>query len=269
MSSKQVKNKITIAVATHKVANFPEDLGYIPLHVGSALSKPLNESYVKDDVGDGVSELNPYFCELTALNWLVKKSESEFLGLAHYRRYFKSPRCGVRMGKYIVASSDELLELMKSYDIILPKPRNYVIEDVRTHYNNAHYEDDLLNTEDVIKEIYPEYVRSLEKVLSKKTVSLYNMFVLSSEKARAYSQWLFKILFEVEKRSSYKEYDAFQARVFGRLSEILLNVWVDHNIERTRICYLPVVNIEGENLLKKAYYLLRRKFLNEKLSKSF
>src|SRR5690606_2409198 len=106
---------------------------------------------------------------------------------------------------------------------------------------------------------------SFNKVLSKTSVSLYNMFVMSHENMCRYSGWLFDILKKSEKEIDYKNYNAFQARVFGRLGEILLNVWVEHNIDQSKICYLPVVNIEGENLMKKAYYLLRRKFLNEKM----
>lgn len=35
------------------------------------------------------------------------------------------------------------------------------------------------------------------------------------------------ILEELEKRVDYKQYDQFQQRMFGRVSELLLNVWVE------------------------------------------
>lgn len=260
-----MSKEIAIIIATHKPYAYPDDPGYIPLHVGSALSKNKELGIIKDDVGDGMSELNPYFCELTGMNWFIKTKPAENFGLVHYRRYFRSPRKGMEFNNHRIASSRELLDLLEKYDIILPKPRNYVIEDIRVHYNNAHYKEDLDITEQVIAEHFPEYMPSFKKVFSKKSVCLYNMFVMNGERTENYGKWLFDILFQVEKKSNYKTYNSFQARVFGRLSEMLLNVWVDHNVDPAKVCYLKVVNIEGENLFKKAYYLLRRKILNEKM----
>ena len=97
-------------------------------------------------------------------------------------------------------------------------------------------------------------------------LSLFNMFVLRSELFNSYCNWLFSILFEVEKRIPYKEYGPYQGRVFGFLAERLLNVWVEKNISQEKIKYLPVVNLEGENLFIKAVGLLKRKISGQKLA---
>lgn len=254
---------ITIGIAAHKPYTFPKDSGYVPLHVGSALSKPFG--ILADDLKDGISELNPYFCELTALHWLSKKSETEFCGLVHYRRYFRSQGEGINIGNHKIASSQELINILKKHDVILPKPRNYVIENIRTHYANSHFGEDIDIIEDIIQKSYPEYIPTFNKIFSRTSASMYNMFVMSHENTRKYSDWLFDILLQSEKRIPYKTYNAFQARVFGRIAELLINVWMDYNFDKSKIFYLPVVNIEGENLIKKAYFLLRRKILNEKM----
>lgn len=41
-----------------------------------------------------------------------------------------------------------------------------------------------------------------------------------------YCQWLFDILFELEKRIDISDYTTAEARIYGCLSEILINVWV-------------------------------------------
>lgn len=59
---------------------------------------------------------------------------------------------------------------------------------------------------------------------------MFNMFVMSENKFDEYCEWLFKILFEIEKKLDISQYSDFYARVFGRISEILLDVWLDKKI---------------------------------------
>ena len=50
---------------------------------------------------------------------------------------------------------------------------------------------------------------------------MFNMFVMKKELLDKYCDWMFKILFELEKRIDPKQYDAFHARYLGRISELL------------------------------------------------
>ena len=43
------------------------------------------------------------------------------------------------------------------------------------------------------------------------------------------------------------------------IAERLFNVWILYN--QLNVKYLPVVNLDGENLIKKGLNLLKRKFL--------
>lgn len=249
---------IKIIVATHKNYQFPDDDGYLPLQVGRVNS--LNKLTIEgDDGGDNISELNKSFCELTGLYWLWKNTNADIYGLVHYRRYFKSLSEGVFLNQHI-ASSCELANMLDEYDIVLSKKRNYWVESIRQHYNNAHYKKDLDMLEMVISERFPEYFMAFSKVMSGRRLSLFNMFVLRADFFNRYCDWLFSILFEVEKIIPYKEYGPYQARVFGFLGERLLNVWVEKNISQEKIKFLPVVNLEGEDLFGKAIGLLKRKF---------
>ena len=78
-----------IIVATHKQFTMPEDAElYLPIHVGSEGKEKLG--YQCDNEGDNISNLNPYYCELTGLYWAWKNLDCDYLGLVHYRRYFTS-----------------------------------------------------------------------------------------------------------------------------------------------------------------------------------
>ena len=71
----------------------PADKMYLPVHVGAegkkdSDGKDLDLGYVKDNTGDNISLKNPSFCELTGLYWAWKNVDSDYIGLAHYRRHF-------------------------------------------------------------------------------------------------------------------------------------------------------------------------------------
>ena len=44
---------------------------------------------IKDNVGDNISDRNPYYCEMTGVYWVWKNDKSsDYLGSCHYRRVF-------------------------------------------------------------------------------------------------------------------------------------------------------------------------------------
>lgn len=81
-------DKIKILVAQHKEAKVYANDVYIPIQVGKALSQ-IDLGIQGDNTGDNISDLNPFYCELTAQYWAWKNlSDVEYIGLCHYRRYF-------------------------------------------------------------------------------------------------------------------------------------------------------------------------------------
>ena len=78
---------IKIYTMTHKPFKKPDDPVYIPLHVGREISQDLG--YMGDNTGEHISDLNPYYGELTGLYWIWKnETEADIIGICHYRRYF-------------------------------------------------------------------------------------------------------------------------------------------------------------------------------------
>ena len=68
--------------------------------------------------------------------------------------------------------------------------------------------------------------------------------------------------------------DEFHGRYYGRISEIIFNVWLNKKIEdgrikRTEIKELPVVYMEKVNWVKKGSSFLKAKFFGKKYSGSF
>ena len=241
--------KLTVLVITHKDYEFPNSACYRPIFVGEKCANALkNEGFYQDNSGINIAEKNSSFCELTGLYWAWQNGifkNNQYVGLVHYRRYFAGKKLCLK--KQHIASESELLSLLEKYEAIY------------SHYQHAHYVKDLNCTREIISELYPEYITSFDAIMQGRKIHIYNMFVMSSENASEYCQWLFPILFELEKRIDITQYDNYQKRVFGFIAERLFNVWLVHH--QLKFCEIPVVNLEGENLLKKAINLLKRKFL--------
>ena len=246
---------LKILVATHKEYWMPEDKVYVLLHVGREGKQDLG--YVGDNTGENISAKNANYCELTGLYWAWKNLDCEYIGLCHYRRYFSKGSVG-KDKKAAVLHKDDYERLLQKYDVLLPKKRNYYIETVRSQYEHAHNKRDLDEVEKVVRELYPEYSEVFTKVMNRTKLHILNMFVMEKEKFDEYCQWLFDILFELEKRIDIKSYNQYEARVFGFLSERLFNVWLEK--QALNCCEVPVVFLEKQDWGKKIYEFLKRKF---------
>ena len=251
-----MNNKIIIAV--HKEYAFPKNDLYMPLQVGSLISSKKLD-ILGDDNGENISHKNRSFSELTALYWAWKNeyfNESDFCGLVHYRRYFVGTE---PFEKFRVLGEEDIMSYMNQYDVLVPRKRKYYIETIRSHYEHAHYKKDLDTLEEVLREYSPEYMGAFATVMEQRSLYLYNMFVMKNKYYDDYCQWLFSILFEVEKRVDISEYDSYQKRIFGFLAERMFNVWLLHH--QLKLKEVNIVNIEGENLILKAVNMLKRKYM--------
>ena len=257
---------IKILVATHKLYEMPNCDLYIPLHVGGISAKELG--YVKDCSGDNISNLNPLFCELTGLYWGWKNINSEYIGLVHYRRYFRGKMLFiVNHRKKHILSPDEINKKLEDCDVILPKKRNYYIETIYSHYKHTMYVEPLDLTGNIIKDKFPEYLPEFEKLKIKKKAHMFNMFIMKKEILDGYCMWLFEILFELQTLVDSNKYDNFHKRFYGRISEMLLDVYINTN--NIKYKEIKVENIDGQKKFKKALALLKSKFLNRKYEQSF
>lgn len=260
---------IKIIVAAHKKYQMPEQNMYIPLQVG-AEGKEKIEGYKLDNEGDNISKKNPYFCELTGLYYAWKNLDADYIGLVHYRRYFtinkKIPKQENEKFKNIL-TEEQIKEMLKKADVILPNKRNYYIENLYSHYDHTMYIEPLDETRKIIQKKYPEYLQEFDKLHKRTSAHMFNMFIMKKEVLDKYCVWLFDILFELEKRIDASEYDSFHSRFYGRISELLLDIWINKN----QIEYIEtkVMDMQNINWIKKGTSFLLAKFAGKKYDKSF
>lgn len=265
---KSKKMDIKILVATHKKYDMPKDKCYLPIHVGKAGNYELG--YQGDNEGKNISYKNKNYCELTGLYWAWKNLKCDYVGLSHYRRHFSNKNTFIRLlnEKFdCILNENETRKLIDRYDVILPRKRKYYIETLYSHYAHTHYAEHLDKTRDIIKEYYPNYLADFNKVMNQRSGYMFNMFIMKKELADEYCEWLFDILERLENVIDLREYDAFQARLFGRVSELLLNVWLNHK----NLAYkeIPFVYMEKINWADKITSFLKAKFEIRKFENSF
>lgn len=260
-----------IVIATHKKYQMPGNKLYIPLHVG-AEGKELDFGYVKDNTGDNISKLNASFCELTGLYWAWKNLDADYIGLVHYRRYFSMKKKKDVWNS--ILTYEELEPYLGKIKVFTPDKRKYYIETLYSHYKHTHYSSQLDETRKIISEKYPEYIKSYDRVIKRRYGYMFNMMIMEKIFLDSYCTWLFDILFELKKRINMSGLSGFQGRFYGRVSEIIFNVWLDYqirngNLNKKQTKEIPCIHIGKVNWRKKGTAFLKAKFFGEKYKESF
>lgn len=235
---------IKIFTITHKQFTPPPDSMYLPLHVGCANTEALG--FMGDNTGDNISAKNPHYCELTGMYWIWKNYHAaDYVGICHYRRYLINE-------KGTLFTEKELQKLLKEHDIITTK----LLTLPGTYYNGFsanHHLKDLLTTEEVIKEKYPAYLDTFKQLVHGPNTYFGNIFITSKDIYDRYMEWLFDILFEVEKRTDFTGYNGYQKRLFGFLSEFLQTVWIQYHKLNVKECMVGMVGEKYETRLLKEH----------------
>ena len=98
--------------------------------------------------------------------------------------------------------------------------------------------------------------------MNKRSAHMFNMFIMRRDLFDKYCSWLFEILFSLEKKIDITKMKPFDARLFGRVSELLLDIWlIKNNINYKEVGF---VQLGAENWLKKLKSFLSAKFYGKK-----
>ncbi len=236
--------RIRIIVATHKKYKMPEDKMYLPVFVGSAVSKE-DLPYQRDDEGENISVMNKYYCELTGVYWAYKNlKDADFIGLNHYRRYF-------RYHGELLKETDAA-RLLKKSPVIVTKKRHYYIETVYSQFVHAHGKEGMDTLREVFKDNYPEDLALFDRCMNRRSLHLYNMFIMRKDIFEDYCSFLFDLLKKTEERLGDAD------RMYGFLGERLLDVY----LTKKHLSYqeLPVLHTEPINWPKKIIRFIQRKY---------
>lgn len=190
------------------------------IQVGAALADKVIAD-VCDDYGDNISTENRIYCELTALYWIWKNEQAEYVGLEHYRRRFD-------------ISENMLIDVLEQdVDVIVTIP---VIntDGIGESYSRVHSRSDWEMLKNSVSKQYPEYINSFNYVEKQNYFFPYNMCIMKKTVLNRYCEWLFPILKELRDLIGDKE-DVYQNRYTGFMAERLLNIFLYHNRKKLKI----------------------------------
>lgn len=221
---------------------------YKPLQVGSAnCSSRL--TMLQDDDGESISNLNKSFCEMTGIYWAWKNDRtSDYIGFSHYRRLFSfKNNTGQKVDAHGMIYADQIEEdfeqrfgldafnvknVVLKYDMVLPHYFDVTIIDgiksVREQYASSpsHHVQHLDLVSQIIGSTSPGDLKYLKEVFDGKYFYPANMFVMSRQLFDSYCEWIFPILFRLEKKIDVMGLGAAERRAVGFIAERLLTVFV-------------------------------------------
>ena len=206
-------------VITHRNWPIVQDDLYLALCVGGF----RKDGWLCAADGENIEQYNDRINEATGLYWIWKNTDSEYVGLSHYRRYFMN--CGHRLDKIGI----EDILTVDGYDIILAPIR--LGWPVRENLRQAVNEDLSELAVNVflrqIREKHPEYEKAFSKIMNGNWMYICNMFVTRREILNKYCEWLFSFLTEAADLIDVEYEYGFRRRTAGYMAEILLSVWME------------------------------------------
>lgn len=222
--TRNFSKSINIYIATHKEFTPPDLDIYIPLWVG--LSEDNKWGYQDDKQMPSISHLNHKINECTALYWMWKHIQCDYIGLVHYRRYFVKNE-GNDQTK--VLNAEDIVTLLSVYDIITA-PKNVFLMSVAEQLEITTEREAFLCGMKLVRramaERQPDYLDAFDEVMNGNTIFPCNMMITGRKLFGNYCEWLFSIILEVAEEIDISKYESYSKRIIGFMAERLFTVWL-------------------------------------------
>ena len=200
----------------------------------------LLKNTLSDATGDNISRSNRFYNEMTAIYWAWKNYDKlgnpSAFGIMHYRRHFILKNKIRISGNYLADmgfTNDNLDKLTNQYDIIHPKfmdikNKNFIdcIGEEYCTLGGNKMKQAIKLALDIIKERdFANYEQVSSVLNSRQTGSFCNMFIMKKDLFFEYCDWIFPILFELDKRLG-RDYERGQERCIGWTAEMLTSIFI-------------------------------------------
>ena len=204
---------------------------YVPINSGN-LAVPTKSDFAKkyihfeDEMKDNISHLNSKLNEMTSIwcYWKNLMKSPDYVGFNHYRRLFRIEDLNDIAEYDIIDAKPIPMVFNMSYFTGSPIP-NYVPTDIKNGYAICHKIEDWNKMEELLKKT-PYYVDFEDWSKQNSLTSPCNMFVMKKKIFEEYCEFIFPILFELEKNISLESRDGYQRRALAFISERLTSLFI-------------------------------------------
>ncbi len=212
-------------VVSHKKYHEIALSDYKTIWVGEE-GKKYKEHGLNDGVGDNIQEFNHLINECTALYWVWKNENNDYVGFSHYRRYLSSP---INLGMPI--RGWEAQQILSEYDVIAAEPVSFFdinnYEQMISHIDNEAVRMSLDVIREAFARICPEDETYLNIFLDGHYLFPCQMFVMDQAKFNEYCSWLFPIVFHLIENLEIKDaWNDYSKRIIGFWAERLFTIWL-------------------------------------------
>ena len=202
---------------------------YIPINCGNL--KGTNDwcdkhLHYETDLKDNIAHLNPKLNEMTSIwcYWKNLMKDPDYVGFQHYRRFFnQADFLDIEQYDFIDTKPIPMVFNM-SYFTGSPIP-NFVPTDVKNGYAICHKIEDWNKMEELLKKT-PYYAYFEEWSKQSQLTSPCNLFIMKKKMFEEYCNFVFPILFELEKQVDLTGRDLYQKRALAFLSERLTSLFI-------------------------------------------
>ena len=202
---------------------------YVPMNTGNL--KGTNDWCDKHlryetDFKDNISHLNPKLNEMTAIYayWKNLMKDADYIGFNHYRRLFRIEDLNDISEYDIIDAKPIPMVFNMSYFTRSPIP-NYVPTDIKNGYAICHKIDDWNKMECLLQQT-PYYVDFEDWSKQNSLTSPCNMFIMKKKIFEEYCEFIFPMIFELEKQVDLTGYDNYQKRQISFLAERMTSLFL-------------------------------------------
>lgn len=203
----------------------------VAIQAGAALTdKRITEINDHDGFAESISDRNSRYSEATAMYWIYRHIDSDYVGISHYRRRFH-------------VTDDELAVILAEEPDIISSVPTYLKTSVREQFCNNHYSSD-----------WNLFISLLDRQDRKLAVECFednrlhggNINIFRSDKYIEFCEWVFPILDEFYHRSPEKT-DVYQHRDVGFIAERLSHLYVEKTRRSdARLIEIPIYQLETQ-----------------------
>lgn len=193
-----------------------------PIQAGASLTN-IKIADIRDNIGENISCKNYNYCELTAMYWIGKHGNNDYLGLYHYRRILE-------------VTDEDLMKLDCNHiDAILPLP-TIQYPNIQEHHKRYIKDSDWDAMLQALEECSPSYAAQMPEIFKGQYFYNYNILIAKKEIFQEYCDWLFPILKRTEELSVPKGWER-KDRYIGYLGENLTTLYFMYNRQNYKIVH--------------------------------